>query len=286
MNRRPKLAQGVKLPAGQIQPALVQVLVPPKWELGTLHLQQLVRRIEIDYLDFCDVAKRAIDEQWWAHYGYAGPQPYFEDKVGIGYRSVRRRLVIAEALERLPEADRGSAREALAGIGGHKASVLAPLLGQVPDWRDFVELAKDATEEAVQDAVSRRLGHKPRGVAGEPGDRFLRWILNSVPPDERSFVENTFAALRQHFDVQNAVSGFLVMVAMTAQELAAHGILVDPTKGGAHVARRDQTAGREPGAAEPVGRDLAGPTESSAGQARVPGDGGSPDGGESEKAEA
>ena len=132
--RRRLTAQGVKLPTGQIQPAPVQVLVPSKWELGTLHLQQLVRRIEIDYLDFCEVAKRAIDEQWWAHYGYQGPQPYFEDKVGIGYRSVRRRLVIAEALERLPEGDRPAAREALAGIGGDKGSGLGPLGGQGGGW--------------------------------------------------------------------------------------------------------------------------------------------------------
>ena len=119
--RRRLTAQGVILPEGQIQVPAQTIPEQPQWVAGTLHLQQLVRRIEIDYLDFCDVAKRAIDEQWWAHYGYQGPQPYFEDKVGIGYRSVRRRLVIAEALERLPEGDRPAAREALAGIGGHKA---------------------------------------------------------------------------------------------------------------------------------------------------------------------
>ena len=60
MARGRKLAQGVKLPTGQIQPAPTTLPEPPKWEVGTLHLQQLVARMRENYIALAQETRRLL----------------------------------------------------------------------------------------------------------------------------------------------------------------------------------------------------------------------------------
>lgn len=196
----------------------------PRHEVVDLELRQRARRIEADYMAFIELAQEAIAGQYHLKFGFQTEEAYFSDRVGISYRSVRRRLQILEGVLRLPPAEQTEARAALAEIGAHKAAEVARILGRDggAPWRDLVEFAKGVTEEALREEVSIRLGTKPRGLpAGQPGDAFLRYVLNQIPPEVLDHVEQTFAGLMRRFELSSAVSAFLVLVDLGAAELAA-----------------------------------------------------------------
>lgn len=190
-----------------------------------LALRQHAQRIELSFLEFCDLAREVIDGGHYARFGFESPDRYFTDRIGVSYRSLRRCLSVLEALDRLPEPERPEARAALAEIGTHKAGSIARALGRDGvDWRALVDFARDATVEAVQDRVSRDTGAQPRGAASEPGERFLAFVLNAVPPDERDFVERVFEGLMVlASDTRNPLAAFLVMAKIGQRELAAIG---------------------------------------------------------------
>lgn len=134
-----------------------------------LALRQHAGRLEHDFLDFCRLAEECIEQNHWARFGYPGPQEYFEERVGISYRSLRRRLSVLEALKRLPEAERPEAEAAVLALGSHKSAALARAIGREGvDWRQLVEFAQRATAEAVQERVTIETGGKPRGDPGRP----------------------------------------------------------------------------------------------------------------------
>jgi hypothetical protein len=221
------LAAHVEPPA-ESAPGQPEVPALEPWEEGTLKLQQLVARIESDFLDFLDVAQRAMKEQWHLKYGYVDAADYFENVVHMSYRTVRRRLAVLEAIQRLPEAEQAEAKAAMTALGSKKAGALAPLLGKPDlDWKAAATFAKGVNEAAVQSMVSEKLGHQHRGLTASqhPGERFLAYLLNVVPPDERERTEFVFQQLMKMAESRNAMAIFLVLVGLGEQELAAHGIV-------------------------------------------------------------
>jgi hypothetical protein len=197
------------------------------WVEGDLKLRQLAQRIETDYLEFCGVAQTAMNENWHQKFGFVDASDYFDQRIGLSYRTVRRRLAILEAIQRLPEAEQEGARLTLSELGAHKASAIAPMLGKPDlDWKAAAEFAKTAPETAVQSMVSEKLGHAHRGLAASqhPGSRFYDYVLNTVPPDERQRTEFVFQQLMKMAGSHNAMAVFLVLVGLGEQELAAHGI--------------------------------------------------------------
>jgi len=203
------------------------------WIEGDLKLQQLAKRIETDYLDFCELAKTAMQEQWHTRFGFVDARDYFEQRIGLSYRTLRRRFTILEAIEKLPAAEQAEARAAMVELGSHKAAALAPILEEAPgEWRKAAEFAKTATEDAVQSMVSERLGAPHRGLPAQehPGSRFLRQILNQVPPEEHDRTEWVFRELSKIAGSVNAVSIFLVLVNLGEQELAAVGVYREKEK--------------------------------------------------------
>lgn len=154
--------------------------------------RQLVGEITSRFLDLAVVAAEVLEKKTYERFRFVDPGPYFEQRWGIGYRTVRRILTVHEGLMRLPEAERSEARQAVAALGSHKAGVIAPLLGREDqDWREVVQTAETVSEPVLQARVSQITGAKPRGALG-PGEAFLRWLLNQVPPDTREEVEETF----------------------------------------------------------------------------------------------
>ena len=203
--------------------------VPPlePWIEGDLKLRQLAQRIETDYLEFCAVAQTAMAENWHQKFGFVDAGDYFDQRVGLSYRTVRRRLTILEAIQRLPEGEQEAAKVTMTELGSKKAAVLAPMLGKPDlDWKAAATFAKGVNEAAVQSLVSEKLGHPHRGLpAGvHPGQRFYEYLLNTVPPDEQERTKWVFDQLMKMAGSHNPMAVFLVLVGLGEQELGAHGI--------------------------------------------------------------
>ena len=206
----------------------VQPLEP--WIAGDLKMRQLAQRIETDYLDFCTLAKQAMEQGWHTRFGFVDPGDYFEERIGLSWRTLRRRFTILEAIEKLPPADQAEAKATMVELGSHKAAALAPILREEgADWKKAAEFARGATEEAVQSMVSEKLNLPHRGLRASqhPGDRFLGYILNTVPPEEHDRVERAFTAGFKILESHNAMAVFLVMVNVFIRDLADSGIMID-----------------------------------------------------------
>jgi hypothetical protein len=189
-------------------------------------LRQSAARIAGSFFGFVDLAARAIDEQVYVHYGFSDPFPYFEQRIGIKYRTVKRWLSIREAVARLPEGEQPEAREALATIGAHKAGVIAPLLGseKAADWRALVDLADGSTEDAIQEHVSTVTGTTRRRADGTPGARFLAGILQHIHPDVQDYVREVFTVLMREYEADDPRAAFLIMVDMANRDLGDAGV--------------------------------------------------------------
>ncbi len=220
-----KMAETMRV---EVDKAAIEAALPPvePWVEGDLKLRQLANRIETDYLEFCELARHVQKEGWHTRFGYVDIGDYFEERIGLSYRTLRRRFAVLEAIEKLPPAEQAEARATMVELGSHKAAALAPMLGQEgTDWREASDFARRATEDAVQNMVSEKLGRPHRGLPASqhPGDRFLGYLLNVVPPEEHDRTEWVFQELMKIAGSHNPMAVFLVLVGLGEQELAAHG---------------------------------------------------------------
>lgn len=171
-------------------------------------------RIAEDFLAFARDASEFIKEGYHVKFGYLDAARYFEDRLGLRWRSVRRYLSVMDGIDRLPEEDRKEAGVALAKLGVHKSAVLAPLLGRDGvDWRGAVEQAGAATIDAVQVWVSEQLGAKPRGAAVPEEERFLHRLLALLPDEEDLLdeVRAVFALGAEIGETRNTTAIFLYL---------------------------------------------------------------------------
>ena len=210
-----------------------RAIVLKPYEQVDADLRQSAARIAGSFFAFVDLAARAIDEQVYVHYGFRDSMAYFESRVGIKYRTVKRWLSIRTAVQRLPEDEQADARKALAAIGAHKASVLAPLLGQPPkagasvkDWRETVRIAESATEEGLQEYVSGLTGAGRKPADGSVGARFLSGILIHIHPDLQDYVRDVFDALMKEYDLNDPRAAFVIMLDMANRDLGDSGVEV------------------------------------------------------------
>lgn len=200
----------------------------PRHEEVDLLLRQSAQRLEMGFLTFCELAQEAIDGKMHERFGFVDEAAYFTERIGVSYRSLRRGLTVLEGLRKLPAGQIEPAKLAIAAIGSHKSSILAPILGKDgQDWQTWVALAQEATEEALQDLVSSELGLRPRGIAKPPGKKFLAFLLNAVPPERREQVAWVFQRMASLDDTANPLHPMAVFIQLTIfgeQELAARGI--------------------------------------------------------------
>lgn len=128
------------------------------------------------------------------------------------YRTLRRQLSVEEALQAIPAEDREEARTALTGLGGHKASVLAPLLRHHTTlWRENVDKARWQSERALQRLVTETLNLKSRG-GHLPGESWYKLLLGAMPKERRSEVAAVFDAAFQATGSTDAITAFLRLV--------------------------------------------------------------------------
>lgn len=188
--------------------------------------------IEGDFLRLMDLLAEAHATKLWESLGYEDARRYFEGAVGLSYRTVTRLLSIHTAVLRVPEAEWPDLRKALAQIGTHKASVLAPLLGsdEHRDWRAWVGQAKALTEDALQARVSEATGAPRRGAAAsdqEPGEKLLAAVLRFMPPEQQKRVEVVLRlTTAARTDSRNLIAGFLAMIDLAQADLGASGVEV------------------------------------------------------------
>lgn len=208
----PKSAQGQKLSARARSTRRAAAIVGRPVNRAAIvdtELRRLSTRIESDFFAVCELVQEAIDGAYYARFGFADAERYLEDRLGLSYRSVRRRLAVLDAVRALPAKDQEDAKTQLAAVGSHKAAALAPALRQDPQgWREWVKTAAAETVEAVQGRVTRALGLKPRGSTETPGSRFLAYVLNQVG-DARDEVEETFRLGGQLARSDHAVAVFI-----------------------------------------------------------------------------
>lgn len=199
------------------QPVVPELL---RHERVDLALRQGAVRLHSHYLEFAELAHEAVEMQVWTRFGYVDAEEYFKERIGISYRTLRRWLSIHEGLLKLSSGELQGAKAALLEIGAHKAAVLAPILGRPnEDWRKWIQDATVMTEEALQEAVSEATGARPRGLPNAPpGDKFLGFILNHVPPECREEVETVFRLGMKLAETTHPVAVFLAMIAECRNE--------------------------------------------------------------------
>jgi hypothetical protein len=186
----------------------------PRHEVVDQELRQRATRIETDFLTLCELVQEVADGAFYARFGFQDLDGYLEERIGLSYRSVRRRLTVLEAIRALPPADQDAAKVSLAALGASKAAVLAPMVKRPGvDWRTWAETAASTPVASLQAQVSRELGLRPRGAADAPGTRFLAYVLNQVPPDVREEVQVVFDAVAEVAGSTNAVEHFLLILA-------------------------------------------------------------------------
>lgn len=189
-------------------------------------LRRLATRVETDFLEICELVEEVRREGFHARFGFVDVERYLEDRIGLSYRSVARRLAAAKAVRALPAPDQDDAKNQLAALGASKAAVLAPALQQDPaGWRDWVKKAATESVEGLQRKVTTALGLKARGQSTDaPGARWLAYTLNQVPPETREEVEAVFKLGATVAESDNAVQVFLCMVREVKVEWDHRGV--------------------------------------------------------------
>ena len=194
--------------------ALPDVPPLPDHERLRLEMHQCVARAAGSLIDFAERAAQFIAQQFYTRYGCEDARTYFDRQGPVSWRTCQKALAVWEGLCRLPEPERPGARKALAAIGTHKAAALAPLLGhEGQDWRKWVAFAQEATEEALQEAVSDARGARPRGGAAPAEERLARLILANLPEEAREEVEQVFEAMYRIMGSRNSYAAFLYLIA-------------------------------------------------------------------------
>ena len=167
-------------------------------------LRDLSGRMTQLMFEFMDLTAEVLRDKLYVRMHYQDADEYFEQRVGFSWRSLRRRLTVREAVERVDADERADLRQALIGVGIHRAAILAPLLGKPgQDWREWVKRAKRLDEDALQEQVTKALGAKARGRAAHDRDgahvrgtdeTWLEGTLKLLPEDAREEVEEVFEA--------------------------------------------------------------------------------------------
>lgn len=180
------------------------------WEARLERMKGFAKKISRSCIEFAHEIQQAIDGNDHAHFGYAGPDDYFHDKLGLAWGSVRKYLAPLRAINALPEAQREEATEKLAGIGISKAAAISPAIERAPETIDaWIELAKNANKDTVQAKVSDALGHKPRGaaVANDPGVSTLEFIIRRLPSEMQDSFRDAFWAWVRFHNMPSAYVG-------------------------------------------------------------------------------
>jgi hypothetical protein len=183
-----------------------------------LALQSLRDRVEPDRVLACELAWEVHAKGYWSQVRdadgsrYLTEETYFRHVLGLAsWRTAYKRLAIGRMLSRFEEPERSLLRSALAAVGLAKATVVAPAIERVQEWRMWLECARELSLVLLQAKVSEAIDALPRGrEPAPPGERFRRTVLAAMPDIEAiELVEHFFDVGRRAVGSPNPIAIFL-----------------------------------------------------------------------------
>src|SRR6266478_2051968 len=165
-----------------------------------LALQSLRDRVEPDRVLACELAWEVHAKGYWSQVRnadgttYPTEEDYFRHVLGLAsWRTAYKRLAIGRMLTRFEEPERSLLRSSLAAVGLAKATVVAPAIERVEEWRTWLQCASEMSTVLLQAKVSEALDALPRGrEPAPPGERFRHAVLAAMPDIEAMEVVERF----------------------------------------------------------------------------------------------
>jgi len=183
-----------------------------------LALQSLRDRVEPNRVLACEFAWEVHAHGYWSQVRnsdgtvYATEEAYFRDVLGVAsWRTAYKRLAVGRVLMTFAEAERALLRVGIARVGLAKATVVAPAIERLRDWRTWLQCAHEMPINLLQVKVSEALDALPRGREPlTPGEHFRRAVLSALPDIEAmELVERFFELGKRVVGSPNPVAIFL-----------------------------------------------------------------------------
>jgi len=143
---------------------------------------------------------------------YTTEEAYFRDVLGVAsWRTAYKRLAVGRMLMTFAEPERALLRVGIAGVGLAKATVVAPAIERLGEWRTWLQCAHEISTVLLQARVSEALHALPRGCEpSPPGERFRRAVLSAMPDIEAmELVERFFELGKSVVSSPNPIAIFL-----------------------------------------------------------------------------
>ena len=181
-------------------------------------LRALRARVEPERVLACELAWEVHQRGYWSTLHrpdgspYDSEETYFRDVLGLAsWRTAYKRLAIGRMLMSFAEAERSGLRHALAEVGLAKATIVAPAIERLGQWRVWLGQAAELSSIALQQRVSEALHALPRGrELSPPGTRFRRLVLAAMPDIEAmELVERFFEVGETVVRTENSIGIFL-----------------------------------------------------------------------------
>jgi hypothetical protein len=202
----------------------VQPVAPGPVEERVNRLRSLRERLTDRYLELAVALHEEHDAQLWTKAPvpgggrYESEEDFWEEAIGVKRRTAYQLIAVGEVLARVGE--REAASRTLSGVGLHKLDVLVPILKKeptMPTLREWADLAKAHSRQALREAVGKALG-RPAKTVDEPGERFRAYVINAMPDqDTKELAEEFFVVGARSTASKNAVG---IMIAGLQEALA------------------------------------------------------------------
>src|SRR5258706_13969420 len=135
-----------------------------------LALQSLRDRVEPDRVLACELAWEVHAKGYWSQVRngdgttYPTEEDYFRHVLGLAsWRTAYKRLAIGRMLTRFEEPERSLLRSGLAAVGLAKATVVAPAIERVEEWRAWRQCASERSAGPLHGKASGAPSELPRG---------------------------------------------------------------------------------------------------------------------------
>ena len=183
-----------------------------------LALQSLRNRVEPDRVLACELAWEVHAQGYWSQVRnadgtrYLTEEAYFRDVLGVAsWRTAYKRLAVGRMLMMFEEPERSLLRTSIAQVGLAKATVVAPAIERLGEWRTWLQCAHEMPTVLLQAKVSEALDALPRGCEpSPPGERFRRAVLSAMPDIEAmELVEHFFEVGKRVVGSPNPIAIFL-----------------------------------------------------------------------------
>jgi hypothetical protein len=183
-----------------------------------LALQSLRDRVEPHRVLACELAWEVHAQSYWSQVRnadgtrYTTEEAYFRDVLGLAsWRTAYKRLAVGRMLMTFQEPERSLLRSSIARVGLAKATVVAPAIERLGEWRIWLQCASEMSTVLLQGKVSAALDALPRGrEPSPPGERFRRTVLAAMPDIEAmELVERFFELGKRVVSSPNPVAIFL-----------------------------------------------------------------------------